>query len=199
MAGLAAVCTLWPISSFDRWGLESTGRRHSRESETRHRSRNLCHVGRRHRNSGKLRLRPIVGQGEFAGDFLHTCSVRCGREVVTFKGHGWRRARFAKVGDRAELLASALKRIGIKQGDRVGTFSWNTQEHLEAYFAIPCMGAVLHTLNLRLFPEQLSYIVNHAADRVVIVDDNLIPLLARVTAELETVERYLVVGDGDMS
>ncbi len=76
---------------------------------------------------------------------------------------------------------------------------WNTQEHLEAYFAVPMQGAVLHTLNIRLFPEQLAYIVNHAGDRVILVDDVLVPLLARVAAELETVERYVVVGDGDVS
>src|SRR6185369_3385363 len=87
----------------------------------------------------------------------------------------------------------------IGEGDRVGTFSWNTQEHLEAYFAIPCMGAVLHTLNLRLFPDQLTYIINHAEDRMIIVDESLVPLLARVAKDLKTVERYIVVGDGDAS
>ena len=86
-----------------------------------------------------------------------------------------------------------------RDGDRVGTFCWNTQEHLEAYFAIPCIGAVLHTLNIRLFPEQLAYVINHAEDRVVIVDDSLIPVLARVVDDLETVERFIVVGDGDAS
>ncbi len=131
--------------------------------------------------------------------FNHGRRVHADSEVVTFMGDSSRRASYAKVGDRAELLASALKRIGIKQGDRVGTFSWNTQEHLEAYFAIPCMGAVLHTLNLRLFPEQLSYIINHAEDRVIIVDDSIVPLLARVARDLKTVERYIVVGSGDAS
>ena len=131
--------------------------------------------------------------------FNHGRRVHADSEVVTFMGDSSRRASYAKVGDRAELLASALKRIGIKQGDRVGTFSWNTQEHLEAYFAIPCMGAVLHTLNLRLFPEQLSYIINHAEDRVIIVDDSIVPLLARVARDLKTVERFIVVGSGDAS
>ena len=131
--------------------------------------------------------------------FDHGRRVHSDSEVVTFMGESSRRASYAKVGDRAELLASALKRIGIKQGDRVGTFSWNTQEHLEAYFAIPCMGAVLHTLNLRLFPEQLSYIINHAEDRVIIVDDSIVPLLARVARDLKTVERFIVVGSGDAS
>jgi fatty-acyl-CoA synthase len=123
-----------------------------------------------------------------------TCSES---EVVTFMGDGSRRASYAKLAKRADQLASALKRLGIGEGDRVGTFCWNTQEHMEAYFAIPCMGAVLHTLNLRLFPEQLTYIINHAEDRAIIVDDSLVPLLARVVADLKTVERIIVVGDGD--
>ncbi|MDQ1429933.1 MAG: hypothetical protein QOF40_535, partial [Actinomycetota bacterium] len=131
--------------------------------------------------------------------FRHGRAVHGESEVVTFEGETSRHTSFADVAERADRLAMALQRLGVAAGDRVGTFMWNTQEHMEAYFAIPCIGAVLHTLNLRLFPEQLAYIVNHAADRVVIVDDNLIPLLLRVTAELGTVEHYLVVGDGDMS
>src|SRR5712692_535025 len=111
--------------------------------------------------------------------FEHGRRVHADSEVVTFMGDGSRRASYREVADRAERLAAALKRLGISEGDRVGTFSWNTQEHLEAYFAIPCMGAVLHTLNLRLFPDQLTYIVNHAEDRFIIVDDTLVPLLAR--------------------
>ena len=118
-------------------------------------------------------------------------------EVVTFEGDGSRRATFAEVAARAERLAAALRRLGIQNGDRVGTFQWNTQEHLEAYLAVPTMGAVLHTLNIRLFPEQLTYVVNHAEDRVVVIDDSLVPLLARVAPDLKTVERYVVVGDGD--
>src|SRR5207245_1156859 len=90
-------------------------------------------------------------------------------------------------------------RLGIKAGDRVGTFLWNSQEHLEAYFAVPAMGAVLHTLNIRLFPEQLTFVINHAEDRVVIVDDSLVPLLARVVGDLKTVEHFVMIGDGDAS
>ncbi|HKQ06893.1 MAG TPA: long-chain fatty acid--CoA ligase [Blastocatellia bacterium] len=131
--------------------------------------------------------------------FEHSRRVHASSEVVTFMGDGCRRARYAEVGDRAERLAAALKRLGVNQGDRVGTFCWNTQEHLEAYFAIPCMGAVLHTLNLRLFPEQLTYVINHAEDRVIIVDDTLVPLLARVAPELKSVQHYIVVGSGDAS
>ena len=131
--------------------------------------------------------------------FNHGRRVHSDSEVITATSDGTRRASYAEVGNRAELLAAALKRLGIKQGDRIGTFCWNGQEHLEAYFAIPCMGAVLHTLNLRLFPEQLTYVINHAEDRVIIVDDSLVPLLARVAKDLETVERYIVVGEGDAS
>ncbi|HEY7547094.1 MAG TPA: AMP-binding protein, partial [Blastocatellia bacterium] len=125
--------------------------------------------------------------------------VYASSRVVTFMGDSSRIASFAEVGERASRLAGALKRLGIKPGDRVGTFGWNTQEHLEAYMAIPSMGAVLHTLNIRLFPEQLAYVANHAEDRIVIVDDTLVPLLARVAGELKTVERYIVIGDGNAS
>jgi fatty-acyl-CoA synthase len=131
--------------------------------------------------------------------FEHSRRVHADSEVVTFMGDGSRRASYGEVAGRAVRLAAALKRLGINQGDRVGTFCWNTQEHLEAYFAIPCMGAVLHTLNLRLFPDQLAYIINHAEDRLIIVDDSLVPLLAKVVKDLKTVERYIVVGDGDAS
>ncbi|HEX6311890.1 MAG TPA: AMP-binding protein, partial [Acidimicrobiia bacterium] len=129
----------------------------------------------------------------------HGRAVYADSEVVTYTGDGCRRASYAEVVERAERLAAALTRLGIERGDRVGTFCWNNQEHLEAYLAVPAMGAVLHTLNIRLFPEQLTYVVNHAEDRIVVVDDTLVPLLARVAPELKTVERYLVVGDGDAS
>jgi fatty-acyl-CoA synthase len=131
--------------------------------------------------------------------FEHSRRVHADSEVVTFMGDTTRRASYAEVGERAEKLAAALKRLGINEGDRVGTFCWNSQEHLESYFAIPCMGAVLHTLNLRLFPEQLTYIINHAEDRAIILDDSLVPLLARIAPELKTVEHFIVVGSGDAS
>ena len=91
------------------------------------------------------------------------------------RGGRHRTATFAEVATRAEKLAAALTRLGIEQGDRVGTFCWNNQGHLEAYLAIPCMGAVLHTLNIRLPAEQLAYVINHAEDRCIIVDASLDP------------------------
>src|SRR5215813_1374835 len=127
--------------------------------------------------------------------FQHGRRIHADSEVVTFMGDSSRRATYGQIANRAERLASALKRLGIREGDRVGTFMWNSQEHLEAYHAIPCMGAVLHTLNLRLFPDQLSYIINHADDRVIIVDGSLVPLLARVASELKTVQHYIIVGN----
>ena len=101
--------------------------------------------------------------------------------------------------ERAEKLAAALSRLGVKEGDRVGTFCWNNQGHLEAYLAIPCMGAVLHTLNIRLPADQLAYVINHAEDRVIIVDASLIPLLASIKDDLKTVETVIVAGEGDTS
>src|SRR3954468_11109701 len=118
-------------------------------------------------------------------------------EVVTLTEDGTTRASYAEVGDRVDRLCRGLRELGVGEGDRVATFAWNSQHHLEAYLAAPCMGAVLHTLNIRLFPEQLTYVINHAHDRVVIVDDSLVPLLAKVAGELETVEHFIVVGDGD--
>ena len=120
-------------------------------------------------------------------------------EVITIEAGGHRTATFKEVAARAEKLAAALQRIGVQDGDRVGTFCWNNQGHLEAYLAIPCMGAVLHTLNIRLPAEQLAYVINHAEDKVIIVDGSLIPLLAAIKDELKTVETIIVAGDGDAS
>jgi acyl-CoA synthetase (AMP-forming)/AMP-acid ligase II len=106
-------------------------------------------------------------------------------------------ASFAEVAARTEQLAAGLARLGVGDGTRVGTFLWNNQTHLEAYLGVPAMGAVLHTLNLRLFPEQLAYVINHAEDEVLIVDGTLVPLLARVRADLTTVKRIVVTGGVD--
>ena len=117
-------------------------------------------------------------------------------EVVTFTGDGTTRATYAEVGDRVDRLCRGLQELGVEQGDRVATFAWNSQHHLEAYLAAPCMGAVLHTLNIRLFPEQLVYVVNHAQDKVILVDGSLVDALAQHVDQFETVEHYVVMGDG---
>ena len=129
----------------------------------------------------------------------HGQRVYAQSECVTWTESGARRASFAEVGANAGRLANALARLGVKNSDRIGTFCWNSQEHLEAYLGVPAMGAILHTLNIRLFPEQLTYVINHAQDRMILVDDSLVPILAKVAAELQTVERYIVIGDGDVS
>jgi len=107
------------------------------------------------------------------------------------------RATFTEVSERIDRLARALGRLGVEQGQRVATFAWNNQRHFELYFAIPCVGAVLHTLNIRLFEEQLTYIVNHAQDRVIFVDDSLVPVLEKLAPTFQTVEHYVVMGAGD--
>jgi fatty-acyl-CoA synthase len=96
---------------------------------------------------------------------------------------------------RTAQLAQALTRLGVKPGDRVATLGWNHYRHLEAYFAVPCIGAVLHTLNLRLHPNELSYIAKHAGDRVVIVDRSLLPLLEAFRGEVPSLEHVIVVPD----
>jgi fatty-acyl-CoA synthase len=129
----------------------------------------------------------------------HGSRVYGGSECVTWQGNGSRRATFAEVAANAQRLAAALGGLGVGTGDRVATLCWNSQEHLEAYFAVPYMGAVLHTLNLRLPPGQLAHIVNHAEDKIVLVDSTLLPLLAAIASQLKTVEAFVVIGEGDTS
>ena len=131
--------------------------------------------------------------------FAHGRRVHANSKVITFTGDGYVESTFAEVADRADQLAAALTRLGVHEGDRVGTFMWNNQTHLEAYLAVPCMGAVLHTLNIRLFPEQLAYVINHAEDQVIIIDASIIALLAKVRDQLTTVKHIIVKGSGDTS
>jgi fatty-acyl-CoA synthase len=127
----------------------------------------------------------------------HGASVYGASECVTWTGALPRRASYAQVAQNAGRLAGALARLGIGVNDPVATFCWNNTEHLEAYFGVPGMGAVLHTLNIRLPGAQVAQIVNHAADRIIIVDDSLVPLLAKIARELPTVEAFIVNGTGD--
>ncbi|WFE63586.1 fatty acid--CoA ligase [Micromonospora sp. WMMD714] len=128
----------------------------------------------------------------------HGVTVHGTAEVVTWTGAEPRRMSYAEVGRTAARLAHALRdECGVTGDERVATFMWNNTEHLVAYFAVPSMGAVLHTLNIRLFPDQVAYIANHARDHVLLVDSTLIPLLARVLGELTTVRHVVVVGGGD--
>ncbi|HEY1579005.1 MAG TPA: fatty acid--CoA ligase [Terracidiphilus sp.] len=127
--------------------------------------------------------------------FEHGVRVHAESEVITWMGDHPRRATYREVGERVRRLACALQRLGIRPGDRVGTFCWNHQEHIEAYYSISSMGAVAHTLNIRLFPDQLSFVINHGEDRIILVDASLYPALASVLKDLRTVEHIIVIGD----
>ncbi|GHJ92081.1 long-chain-fatty-acid--CoA ligase [Streptomyces sp. NE5-10] len=131
----------------------------------------------------------------------HGRRVHGGSTVTTWTGEPEpQRRTYAEIGDRAAQLANALRdELGVRPGEPTATLMWNNAEHVEAYFALPSMGAVLHTLNLRLPPEQLVFIVNHAADRVVLVNGSLLPLLAPLLPHLPTVEHVVVAGPGDRS
>ncbi|ULE32156.1 long-chain fatty acid--CoA ligase [Mycobacterium sp. IDR2000157661] len=127
----------------------------------------------------------------------HATSIHADRRVITPTESGYRGCDYAALGRRVGQLANGLRAVGITGDQRVATFLWNNQEHLEAYCAVPSMGAVLHTLNIRLSPEQLGYIANHAHDEVVIVDMSLAPLLARALPGMHSVHTVIAVGDGD--
>ncbi|GAB2830894.1 long-chain fatty acid--CoA ligase [Streptomyces chlorus] len=131
----------------------------------------------------------------------HGSTIHGTSQVTTWTGDGEpHRRSYAEIGARAAQLAHALREdLGVSGDERVATLMWNNAEHVEAYFAIPAMGAVLHTLNLRLPAEQLVWIVDHAADRVVLVNGSLIPLLAPLLPHLKSLEHIVVSGAGDRS
>lgn len=128
----------------------------------------------------------------------HGTRVHADSEVRTWTGSDSRTESYRELGKHAARLANALRSLGITGDQRVGTFMWNNTEHLAAYLAIPAMGAVLHTLNIRLFPHHLTFVTNHAEDHVVIVDGTLVPLFAKQLPEMTTV-RHVVVANGDAS
>ena len=105
---------------------------------------------------------------------------------------------YAAFAERVERLAGGLGALGVGRGDRVGTFAWNSHRHLELYWAAPLSGAVLHTVNIRLAPADLAYIINHAGDTVLFVDASLWPVLAPIRRELRTVRRIVVMPDGPL-
>jgi fatty-acyl-CoA synthase len=114
--------------------------------------------------------------------------------IVSLTETGTRRMTLRDTLTRARKLAAALSRLGLGVGDRVATFAWNTQEHLEVYYALPAMGAVLHTLNIRLSVDQLAFIIEDAGDQVIVCDAHLFPLLAPVLARTSSVKHVIVYG-----
>lgn len=117
------------------------------------------------------------------------------KQVVSRTLSGIHRFTYKEVGERTRRLASSLEKLGVKQGERVATFAWNHHRHLEIYFAAPGMGAVLHTINIRLSPEHIGYIVKHAEDKVLFVDEDLLPLLERAKDQLETIKAFVIMTD----
>ncbi|MGB8197798.1 MAG: long-chain fatty acid--CoA ligase [Acidimicrobiales bacterium] len=132
-----------------------------------------------------------------SGIIRHGESVYAEKKVLTVTPDGVEEATFYEISKRAERLAAALAKLGVESGDRVATFMWNNQAHMEVYVAVPCMGAILHTLNIRLFPEQLAFIINHAEDSVIIVDSSLMPALAKVRDQIPSVKHIIVHGPDD--
>ncbi len=120
-------------------------------------------------------------------------------EVVTQRDGGLRtRVTNAEVGVRVDRLAHALQALGVQEGDRVATFAWNSQEHLELYHAVPSFGAVLHMVNIRLFDEDLEYIINHAGSTVLFVDHSLVDRIVPLVGKLPLLRHIVVIGgDGE--
>jgi fatty-acyl-CoA synthase len=118
------------------------------------------------------------------------------KEVITATPSGLQRVSYGEWGERTRRLGGVLDDLGISEGGRVATFAWNTSRHLELYFAPPCTGRVAHTLNLRLFPEQLTYIVNHAADEVIFLDHSVAGLIWPLMETFETVRHVVLMDDG---
>jgi fatty-acyl-CoA synthase len=119
---------------------------------------------------------------------MRDCNL--GAEVVSVESGG-------EVTERVDRLARVLAMLGVGQGERIATFAWNHQRHFELYLAIPCTGAVLHTLNVRLFADQLTYIINHAEDRIIFLEDSLVPLMEQLAPTIDGVEHFVVMGEGD--
>src|ERR1700726_1879271 len=118
------------------------------------------------------------------------------KEIVTRREAELHRYRYSDLARRVHQLANVLTRLGVQPGDRVATLAWNNYRHLELYYAIPCMGAVLHTLNLRLFPQHLEFVVNDAEDKVLFVDQTLVPVLKPLIGRIPTVEKIVLMGNG---
>ncbi|MET0294966.1 MAG: long-chain-fatty-acid--CoA ligase [Phenylobacterium sp.] len=129
--------------------------------------------------------------------FLDHAKIWHGRtEIVTRSVEGpIVRTDYATVHDRAKRLSNALKGLGVQPGDRIATMAWNTARHMEAWYAIMGIGAVCHTLNPRLFADQLCYIINHAEDRIIFADTSFAPVLAQYVDQMTTVEHFVVMTD----
>jgi len=126
----------------------------------------------------------------------HAAAIHGNQEVVTRSVEGpIVRTTYKQIHERALKVSQALDRAGIRLGDRIATIAWNTARHLECWYGIMGLGAICHTVNPRLFPDQIAWIINHAQDRIVITDLTFVPVLEQIAAKLPSVERYVVLTD----
>src|SRR3712207_5449405 len=126
----------------------------------------------------------------------HAATQHPNRAVISRSVEGpMHRTNYAEIRRRARRVAKRLERDGIGLGDRVATLAWNTWRHLEAWYGITGMGGVYHTVNPRLFPDQVAWILNHAESRLVLADISFVPLLEKLAERLPHVERYVLLTD----
>lgn len=117
------------------------------------------------------------------------------KQVISRGTKGIDRLNYEQIAARTRRLSCMLHELGVKRGEKVGTFAWNHHRHLEAYFAIPGIGAVLHTINIRLDPQQIVYVINHAKDKILLVDDCFLPLFEKIESHLPHVKAYIIMTD----
>jgi fatty-acyl-CoA synthase len=143
-------------------------------------------------------MQGLMQDGQLTVDKIldHAAQWHANREIVTRSVEGpIVRTTYAQIHERAKRMSNALKELGIKKGDRVATLAWNSGRHMEAWYAIMGIGAVCHTLNPRLFPEQIAWIVNHAEDRIIFADLTFLPILDKMLASCKTIERVIIMTD----
>ena len=141
-----------------------------------------------------MRGRMMAGPLSITQIMRYAATLYPDTEVISITAdEGLHRSTFAGVFERANHVAHALAGLGVRPGDRVATLAWNDHRHLELYYGVSCSGAVIHTINPRLFPDQLTYIINHAQDRVICFDPVFLPLLEELAAELASVRAYVVL------
>ncbi|WP_197414455.1 long-chain fatty acid--CoA ligase [Bacillus sp. FJAT-29937] len=119
------------------------------------------------------------------------------KQVVSRTASGIQRFTYKEIADRTRRLAESLQKLGVERGDKIGTLAWNHHRHLEAYFAIPCSGAVLHTINIRLSPQHIVFIINHAEDKVLLIDSDILPLIEAVKDKLPNVKAFIIMTDDE--
>ncbi|WP_433742469.1 long-chain fatty acid--CoA ligase [Falsibacillus pallidus] len=117
------------------------------------------------------------------------------KQIISRTLSGIQRFTYSDFVKRTRRLSSSLEKLGMEPGSKIGTFAWNHHRHLEAYFAVPCCGAVLHMVNIRLSPEHLVYVINHAEDKILLIDEDLVPVIEKVRDQLHTVETFIIMSD----